>query len=416
MTAGDTADSRCSTPSNSAFDDSTTGGGRRPRGRRQPKRKRSRGPGRQRPNFDYQYTCHVQEDHNKQLFSLQINPYVEQLGKIVFAAAGSNRITVYEATNGDDGGDINLLQVYADPDEDEIFYTVAWSYDKENGRPLLAAAGHRGIVRVIPLAEHYHSRNITGHGQAINELKFIPNEPNMLVSASKDHSVRLWNIKTGVCVAIFGGAEGHRDEVLSVDLTFDGDKMITSGMDHSLMIWRLDKDYIEDAIAASYKFCASRSRRAFPTVCEHFPDWTTRNVHRNYIDCVLWFGRMVLSKSTENNIILWQPGKIGSEEKEINRNDDCSIVRKFGLQGCDIWFVKFTFEYNRKLLAVGNKVGKVFVWDLDVPHPGKAPKLVLSHAKCTKAIRQIAMSRNGSVMLYSCDDGSIWRWDQVNVN
>lgn len=32
----------------------------------------------------------------------------------------------------------------------------------------------------------------------------------------QDESVRLWNVQTGVCVLVFAGAGGHRNEVLSV--------------------------------------------------------------------------------------------------------------------------------------------------------------------------------------------------------
>lgn len=94
----------------------------------------------------------------------------------------------------------------------------------------MLVAGKHGVIRVINantrreihVCPGFQSMDVLlvqvlrGHEGAVNDLRTSPACSLIVGSASADGSARVWNVRYDRCLAILGGHNGHRDQVLSL--------------------------------------------------------------------------------------------------------------------------------------------------------------------------------------------------------
>ena len=233
----------------------------------------------------------IREEHQEKIYGLCS---MDSL----FASVGGITVSVY-CINEDSSCDLKLA--YIDEDTEETFYCCAWSFIEE---PILLVGGVKGSIKAINVARNELECCFIGHGNAINDVKVHPVDQNLVLSASKDESIRMWNLKTHACIAIFCGHSGHRDEVLSIAIHPLGNCFVSGGLDSTMKIWSLDGTKIRSLIVKSYG-------RDLNKECSvefiQFPEFSTNLVHNNFIDSVNWYGNFILSNAVNDKVALWAP-------------------------------------------------------------------------------------------------------------
>mmetsp|Transcript_24791 Transcript_24791/g.37677 ORF Transcript_24791/g.37677 Transcript_24791/m.37677 type:complete len:458 (+) Transcript_24791:25-1398(+) len=292
--------------------------------------------------------------------------------------------------------------------------------DRFNGPQLLCVAGTGTTIKVIDVCRRMLYSTLSSHGDDIYDLKFSPTNEWLLLSASKDESLRMWNVKTSTCVAIFAGHEGHRDCILSVGWHANGNQFASGGMDTTVKLWDVGESDVHQAILRSQLVKPQRwdkkvdPNSKFRLIYEQMPTFSTNKVHTNYVDAVQYAGDLILSKDTHNTVVLWSPviNKSSRDKMQQRLPSEVIALREFTVNKCDVWFIRFSTDKQCQMLAIGNTVGEIKVWEIGT-RPTKKHFANLIHQHCTSAIRMVAFNHDANYMVAVGDDATVWLWETI---
>ena len=122
-----------------------------------------------------------------------------------------------------------------------------------NLRPILEVLKFLNPKEVIRIARvnkqfyeaSFHSEVLTpifretkvlrGHNECVWSVA-VPKEKPILVSSSRDSTIRLWSLATSLPIQVL---KGHTGEVFSVAISNEGDFIVSGGKDKTLRVWSL---------------------------------------------------------------------------------------------------------------------------------------------------------------------------------
>lgn len=184
------------------------------------------------------------------------------------------------------------------------------------------------------------------------------------------------------------------------DFHNSGVYFVSGGMDNAVKVWEIPKEVFEFA----NKF-RENPKLAIKVPHIQYPIFTTQELHFNYVDCVKYYGDLILSKSSKahiesgDHVYLWGMDHEIYEDKDkkqpISRYQNrFTIVRTLHTAVCDIWYSRFALDPSNKQLAVPMSEGGVQIFDM-TDFVANKPIQTLKNKKLTAVIRDVAFSRDG---------------------
>lgn len=245
---------------------------------------------------------------------------------------------------------------------------------------------------------------IIGHTKQINSLSFSPNG-KLIVSASNDKTIKLWDVFTGKLVNEF---IGHTEKVQTALFSPDGRFLVSTSGDDTIRLWDIGKGKQKGAplVAHTVRSVPLVSDLDFNSIVPENSDITSfpvmnEPIEKHMINCTARVsfaafspnGKNLVSAS-ENEIRIWDVA-YGKQMREplVGHTDTINSVQ---------------FNYDGSYIVSASDDQTIRLWDAAT---GKQLEVLSGH---TSGVKYASFSPNGNEIVSASWDNTIRIWNITN--
>jgi len=240
-----------------------------------------------------------------------------------------------------------------------------------------------------------------GHSASDSSMAYSPNS-NQIASGGSDHTIRLWDVWTGLCIHTLNG---HDSSIQSVAYSPQGDQIASTGRDKRIKVWDVETGECRhiwighkfDVLGVIYSpkgtqvtsYCNNHTVRIWDVEngnCLH-----VMKEHRDYILSIAYSpqGDQLASASQDNTARLWNLATGKCRHSLTGHRRAVSFV---------------TYSPNGNQLASASFDNSVRLWDVD---RGVCLHTLQGH---TDSVPQAVYSPQGDIVA-SAGDRTVRLWD-----
>ncbi|KAG0002496.1 hypothetical protein BGZ79_002870 [Entomortierella chlamydospora] len=241
----------------------------------------------------------LNQRHNRTPFGLDQVKVFEKRGAVkrdpmdnsnILGTTGGPQANIYDNEHCGDHLDIMshfLLDPSGEEGAEELpeMLTCCWMHQPQDA--ILATAGTDKVIHVLSLARSKELVRLTGHNHTITDIQAHPTKDEYLLSASKDGTVRMWNILTGKCLLIFE----YKASVTCFIPSANGRVFLTGSYNGEVRKWNVPEFESEPEEPIVVLINESQLLQS--------------SLHSARIDCIRIAKDKVLSKSVNGKVEYW---------------------------------------------------------------------------------------------------------------